>query len=382
MSIVRYHQRTREDLVPWTDRLELAKVVANTDFVKSAMRGNPPAICAAILYGDEVGLGPMQSLAQISIIEGKPTLSAEAQRALILAAGHDFTVEESSVTRVTVAGRRRDSDHTVRVTWTLDDAKRAGIAGRSNWRAYPRQMLLARATAELARAIFADAIGGLAATEELEGAVGDAEGPATASTEAPTAAVTTKRRRKRVSPMTPSAAPSDSPPEGTPVPAEAPEKPAEDFIPPEDRVGPKPRDDEGQGAADTPGDVIEAMEADAAAEAAPEPVGDERPVTVPMKTRLNVLVGGLRDRGGHITTEQIYYAIGTLRRVTPEALEASIPNARDEDGRLHWAPLRESLTRGEARQLADWFTAKEAQVEKAIADESFQPPPLPGDDWE
>ena len=126
--------------------VELAEIIANTDFVPKGLRGNQPAILAAILYGHEVGLEPMQSLAKISVIEGRPSLWAEAQRALILAAGHEMWVEESTVTRATVAGRRRDSKQTQRVTWTLDDAKRARIAGKQNWQTYPRQMLVARAS--------------------------------------------------------------------------------------------------------------------------------------------------------------------------------------------------------------------------------------------
>ena len=147
---------------------ELANAIAGTDFVKSAIRHNPGAIAACVLYGDEVGLGPMQALAQISVIDGRPALSAEAMRALILAAGHELWVEESTVAKATIAGKRRDSQQTSRVTWTLDDARRAGLAQRQNWQRYPRAMLTARATSELARLIFADAIGGLVVAEELE----------------------------------------------------------------------------------------------------------------------------------------------------------------------------------------------------------------------
>jgi len=165
-DLVRHEGRAWIDLMPAA--AELAKQVANTEFVPKSLRGNPAAIAACVLYGDELGIGPMQALAKIAVIEGKPSLSAEAQRALILAAGHDLWVVESSNTKVTVAGRRSNSDHVSTITWTLDDAKRAGLAGRQNWRTYPRQMLMARATAELARLIFADAVGGLLATEELE----------------------------------------------------------------------------------------------------------------------------------------------------------------------------------------------------------------------
>jgi hypothetical protein len=187
---------------------ELSEVIANTEFVPRGLRGNQPAILAAILYGHEVGIGPMQSLAKIAVIDGRPTLAAEAQRALILAAGHELWIEESTNSRATVAGRRRGDKQTSRVTWTLDDAKRARIAGKPNWQAYPRQMLLARASAELAKAIFADVIAGLAATEELDG---DSDGDAPrAELETETEAKPTTRRRRRTT--TAEAEPAGEPP--------------------------------------------------------------------------------------------------------------------------------------------------------------------------
>jgi hypothetical protein len=146
---------------------ELAAQIAGTEFVPAGIRENPAAIAACVLYGDEVGLGPMQALAKISVIDGRPTLAAEAMRSLILSAGHEVWVEEASTQKAIVAGRRAESKNVTRVTWTMEDAKRANLAGKQNWRTYPRQMLLARASAELARLIFADAIGGLSATEEL-----------------------------------------------------------------------------------------------------------------------------------------------------------------------------------------------------------------------
>jgi hypothetical protein len=202
--------------------VELAKAVANTDFVPRAMRGNPAAIAAAILYGDEVGLGPMQSLAKIVVIDGRPCLYAEAQRALILSAGHDLWLEESTATRCTWAGKRTNSDQSNRVTWTLDDAKRAGLAGKDAWRKYPRQLLSARASAELARAVFADAIGGLAAVEEVLEEEGGAEPVPLAA-----APAGTTRRRRRGATAAVSSAPEPPPePEPTPMPDD-PEPPPE-----------------------------------------------------------------------------------------------------------------------------------------------------------
>src|SRR4029077_11505190 len=76
--------------------------------------------------------------------------------------------EENSNTRVTWAGRRTGTDMVIRATWTMDDAKQAGLAGKHNWKSYPRQMLSARASADLVRLLFADVTGGLAAAEEVD----------------------------------------------------------------------------------------------------------------------------------------------------------------------------------------------------------------------
>lgn len=193
--------------------MELAQYVADTAFVPKGLRGNAPAIAAAILYGDELGLGPMQSLARIAVIDGRPTLSAETQRGLVLAAGHAIWAVESTDTRVTIAGRRKGDDRTHECTWTMDTAKKAGLSGKPSYRAYPRAMLTARATAELVRLAFADVVGGLAATEEIVDGVdvdelaleAGGDGEVVAET---TAKASTRRKRKSTNGPETSSAPA------------------------------------------------------------------------------------------------------------------------------------------------------------------------------
>ena len=229
MTIVPYPQPpassalARPSWIEVMDRgLELAEVIANTDFVPRALRGNQAAILAAILYGHEVGLEPMTSLSTIAVIDGKPTMSAEAQRALILADGHELTLEESTKTRATWAGRRRGDKTTTRVTWTLDDARTAKLAGRPAWQAYPAAMLSARASAALARAIFPDVIRGMAATEELEDVVG-AETPAPVVVgEEPAKPATRRRRRVGTTASSGSTLPAQEPEPPSPSPEAVP----------------------------------------------------------------------------------------------------------------------------------------------------------------
>lgn len=367
MTVVPYRQ-PEEEPRSWValmqPAVELAKAVATTDFVPNAYRGNPAAITAAILYGDEVGFGPMQSLAKIAVIDGKVTMYAEAQRALILAHGHELWIEEATTTRVTLAGRRRESDKTTLITWTLDDAKRAKLDQKPNWQRYPRQMLLARATAELARAVFADVIGGLAAIEELED---DTDAAALPMPETPPPA--TRRRRRAIAP---------APPAPTP-PAPAPPKPPPPPLPGEE---PEPEPDQPAAATEPP------MRPQEAPQPPPDndPRIDQQDATAAMKRALDALVGQARNHNVY-ETKYVYGIVGAIRGVEPEPLAAEVKGI-DSAGIWHWGPLRDTLNRTEARQLREhlsrvWARAQDAQARaehEAATDPGppaspFQPPP-------
>ena len=152
---------------------KLASRVADTDFVPKALRGKPEAVLACILAGHEAGISPMQSLSKIHVVDGRPAMSAELMRALVLRAGHEIWVEEQSSTRVILKGQRAGSERVSTVTWTMDDAKRANLSGKQNWRSYPTAMLLARATSELCRMIFPDVLAGISHTIEEIGDLSD-----------------------------------------------------------------------------------------------------------------------------------------------------------------------------------------------------------------
>ena len=169
-------QPRREVAVPDTDSwidvmrpvLALAERIYDTEFVPKGLRGSMPATAAAMLYGREVGLPPMTALTQTHVIEGKPAMSAEAMRALVLAAGHDLEVIDTTGAICTMRARRRGGERWTELTWTIDMARAAGVAGKNVWKAYPRQMLQARCTTELVRLVFPDVIHGFRAIEELD----------------------------------------------------------------------------------------------------------------------------------------------------------------------------------------------------------------------
>ena len=189
---------------------DLAGKVAQTEFVPDAMRGKPAVVAAAILYGRELGLEPMTSLRSVNIIKGRPALTAEAMRAMVLAAGHDIRFQEMTSARCVIVGRRKGQDETTTVTFTMDDAKKMGVGGGQQYSKMPRQMLAARATSELCRLIFADVIGGLISDVEAE----DADQAEPMATVTP---MTTARRKAPVKAVkvvedTPAPTPTDDEP--------------------------------------------------------------------------------------------------------------------------------------------------------------------------
>lgn len=148
---------------------QLAAGIADTEFVPKALRGKQYAVAACVLAGREIGIGPMEALQKIHMVDGRPSLSSELMRSLVLRAGHqiEFTILTDQV--CTIRGRRNGSSEWTELSWTIKDAQRIGVAGKQTWKSYPRQMLAARATSELCRLMFPDALGGISYTpEEIE----------------------------------------------------------------------------------------------------------------------------------------------------------------------------------------------------------------------
>lgn len=216
----------RTDTDSWTavfqDVVELARGIADTEFVPRGLRGSIPATTAAILYGREVGLPPMTSLNQTHIIEGKPSMAAEAMRAMVLAAGHEIEVLESTGSLCRMRAKRRGTERwTPEVVWSIDMARAAGLLSKNNWKNHPRRMLQARASSELCELYFPDVVLGFRSVEEMQDAV-DQDG-ADEPAEASTTKVTRKRAAKKTTAARPAApdVPASRPVmDGPPLPGE------------------------------------------------------------------------------------------------------------------------------------------------------------------
>lgn len=112
------------------------------------------------------GRHPAEAARDYHIINGKPSLKSEAMLARFQQAGgkvdwHEYTHDSVSGTFSHPQGG------SLKVSWTMQDATRAGLTGNPTWKKFPRQMLKARCISEAVRGIFPGVLSGLYAPEEV-----------------------------------------------------------------------------------------------------------------------------------------------------------------------------------------------------------------------
>lgn len=152
----------------------MAEMVSSSTFAPSNMRGKPVECMVAMAHGLEVGLGPMQSLQNIAVINGRPSIWGDAMIGLVLGAGLmadqnlEYEGEPFKDNYAAVYACQRKGFGTPSVTrYSVADAKRAGLWGKKGpWTDYPDRMLSVRARAFGLRNTFADVLGGLYMAEE------------------------------------------------------------------------------------------------------------------------------------------------------------------------------------------------------------------------
>lgn len=131
---------------------------------------SPEAALMILLTGRDLGLTASQSLRAVYVVNGKPVVSSDAMVAAIRRSGlaTSWRVVESTVERCTITTKRAGEDEPESETFSMDDAKRAGLDRKDVWRAYPRDMLRHRCAAALARRVYPDVILGCYAPGELD----------------------------------------------------------------------------------------------------------------------------------------------------------------------------------------------------------------------
>lgn len=169
MQLVRWEL---PDPQTWQSLREMAE-----DLVKSGLLPDhiktPQAALAIIQKGRELGIPPMYALCNLYVTNGRVACSAELMLALIFRdhGDHAVIIEHSDATRCTIRYKRRSWTEYRTYTFTIEEARRAGLLNRPTWQQYPAAMIRARAISAVARFAFPDTLAGMYTYEELENIV-------------------------------------------------------------------------------------------------------------------------------------------------------------------------------------------------------------------
>lgn len=156
--------------------MELASVIAaSRDFPDCR---SPEKAAVRILAGREMGIGPIAAVLGIRIQAGRVSMDAALMAGAIKRSGrYDYRVVEHTAERC-VLEFLEDAQAVGQSSFSLDDAQKAGLKNKDTWRAYPRNMLFARALSNGARWFCAAVFGGSIYSHEELGYAVDEEGRA------------------------------------------------------------------------------------------------------------------------------------------------------------------------------------------------------------
>ena len=149
----------------------MAEMLSKSQMVPKCYQGKPQDTLVAMMMGAELRLNPIQSLQNIAVINGKPSIYGDAMLALVqrhpVYGGHEESFDDATMTASCTVWRKGDEPHTQ--TFSQSDAKTALLWGKSGpWTQYPKRMLALRARGFALRNKFSDVLAGLISREEAE----------------------------------------------------------------------------------------------------------------------------------------------------------------------------------------------------------------------
>ncbi len=155
---------------------------------------NEKEVFARIVAGAELGMKPLQALNGIAMINGHPTLHSDSIPCIIMASGlvvgmkHKFSGEGDDIA-CTFYVKRKGVEEYQEWTYSLQDAKDAGLLNNPTWQKHLKKMLFNRARSWCLRNTFPDVIGNIYTKDEAEEIK-----PETLRTENPLSSLTPEER--------------------------------------------------------------------------------------------------------------------------------------------------------------------------------------------
>lgn len=159
----------------------MAVTLAGANALPAALRGHPNDVFMVLLTARDNGVALTTALREFHVIDGKVTLSPKVKLAMLNERGRKegwvvYPDPDNDATKATWHGTRTDRPGMkFAFSYTIEEAKTAGLTGKDNWKKYPRQMLQWRSLGFLMDAVFPEVATGLYDADSV-GAVTDEAG--------------------------------------------------------------------------------------------------------------------------------------------------------------------------------------------------------------
>ncbi|GAB2964112.1 hypothetical protein [Saccharothrix stipae] len=165
-----------------------AQALAQSSLLPKDLIGKPANVLTIMLYGQQLGLTPMQAVQSIYVVNGRPSMSGQLWLSKVREAGHKMFIPcvtcgfapdqhtpdtghryESDHTeqRCTVTIVRKDTGEQHSETFTWAEGERAGLTRKDVWKSWPKRMLLWRAVSNCATVICPEVAQGWGAEDEV-----------------------------------------------------------------------------------------------------------------------------------------------------------------------------------------------------------------------
>jgi hypothetical protein len=127
-------------------------------------------IAVLMMKAKELNMPALEAISHLYVVNQKVAIDSSGMLALILRSGLAKKIHfESDGTSAWCEMERKDGVISFKYTFTIEDAKRAGLLSKESWQKYTKELLVARAISGCARKVFPDVVGGLYTVEELGG---------------------------------------------------------------------------------------------------------------------------------------------------------------------------------------------------------------------
>lgn len=155
--------------------LKLAEMIADSDLAPKDYKNKPANVLIAMQMGAELGLQPMQSVQNIAVINGRPSVWGDGLLAILQSSPLFVTSAFEEYFEGTpydddymaVCVMQRKGGQVSAESFSVKQAKKAGLWNKQGpWQNYPDRMLKMRARGFIARDLFSDLLKGITVAEE------------------------------------------------------------------------------------------------------------------------------------------------------------------------------------------------------------------------